>query len=122
MEGLLSVAKEHKLGGSHFTAIGALREGTLGYFDWEKKDYLQIPVNEQVEVLTLAGDISLKDGQPKVHAHLVLGRRDGSTLGGHLLKGIVRPTLEVVIVESPRHMVRTHDVESGLALINLSAT
>ena len=92
----------------------------LGYFDWEKKDYLKIPVHEQMEVLSLVGDIALSEkDEPKVHAHAVLGRSDGTTRGGHLLEGHVRPTLEVMLVESPRHLRRQHDPQSGLALIRL---
>ncbi|HEY7309850.1 MAG TPA: PPC domain-containing DNA-binding protein [Gemmataceae bacterium] len=118
--GLTAFAREKRLSASHFTAIGAFQEAMLGYFDWEKKDYLKIPVHEQMEVLSLVGDIALGEkDEPKVHAHVVLGRSDGTTRGGHLLEGRVRPTLEVMLVESPRHLRRQHDPQSGLALIRL---
>ncbi len=108
------------MAGSHFTAIGAFREATLAYFDWEKKEYRKIPVREQVEVVSLIGDIALApDGSPKVHAHAVLGRPDGAALGGHLMEGHVRPTLEVTLVETPEHLRRKHDPQSGLALIRV---
>jgi predicted DNA-binding protein with PD1-like motif len=82
------------------------------------RDYDKIPVRGQVEVLSLVGDITLTDkGEPKIHVHAVLGRSDGSTRGGHLIEGRVRPTLEVVLIESPRHLRRKHDPETGLALI-----
>ena len=120
MSGLLSFAKAQRLAGSHFTAIGAFQRATVGYFDWNRKDYKKIPVHEQVEVLSLIGDIAESEqGDPKIHAHVVLGRSDGSTLGGHLLDAYVRPTLEVVVEESPAHLRRRHDSESGLALIDL---
>ena len=118
--GLLAFAKEHKLAGSHFTAIGAFSDVTLAYFDWQRKEYKKIPVREQVEVLSLVGDISLKEnGEPEVHAHVVCGKSDSTTVGGHLMEGHVRPTLEVIVMESPRHLQRKHDPESGLALIRL---
>lgn len=117
MSNLIAFAKEQKLGGSRISAIGAFREVTLGYFDWETKNYKHIPVKEQVEVLSLLGDIALEDGEPKVHAHVVVGRADGSTRGGHLVEAHVRPTLEVMIVESPEHLQKQVDPESGLALI-----
>lgn len=120
ISGLTAFAKEKGLAGSHFTAIGGFQEATLGYFNLEKKDYDKIPVREQVEVLSLVGDISLTEkGEPKIHAHVVLGRSDGSTRGGHLVEGHVRPTLEVMLVESPRHLRRKHDPETGLGLIQL---
>jgi predicted DNA-binding protein with PD1-like motif len=120
VSGLTSFAREKGLAASHFTAIGAFQDVTLGYFDWQKKNYQKIPVHEQVEVLSLVGDIALDPrGGPKVHAHVVLGRSDGTTRGGHLLEARVRPTLEVVLVESPSHLQRKQDPESGLALIRV---
>ena len=115
-------AQDHNLSASCFSAIGALQGAVLGYFDWGRKDYDRIEVNEQVEVLSLNGDVALDAaGQPKVHAHTVLGRRDGSTVGGHLMQAHVRPTLEVLLVESPGYLRKRCDPESGLALIDLGA-
>jgi uncharacterized protein len=116
---LTRFAEEHHITAARFTAIGAFSEALLGYFDWQKKDYERIAVAEQVEVLALVGDIALAKGKPKVHAHVVLGKRDASAHGGHLLEARVRPTLEVVLTESPAHLVREHDAQSGLALIRL---
>ena len=116
--GLTAFAKAQKLGAAHFTAIGAFSDVTLGYFDRAKRDYKKIPLHEQVEVLSLLGDVALDKGEPKVHAHVVVGRADGETRGGHLLEAHVWPTLEVVLVESPRHLRKRHDPETGLALID----
>lgn len=112
-------AKENDLAASRFTAIGAFSSATLGYFDWNQKDYEKIAVNEQVEVLSLIGDIALENGISKIHAHVVVGKRDGSAHGGHLLEAYVRPTLEIVLTEAPSYLKRTFDPESGLTLINL---
>ena len=79
--GLLDFARTHDLGGSHFTAIGAFSSLVVGYFDWGKKDYKKIPLNEQVEVLSLVGDIALDGGDPQVHAHVVVGKADGTAHG-----------------------------------------
>lgn len=117
--GLTDFARREALGAAHFTAIGAFRELTLGYFDWETKQYQKIPLREQVEVLSLVGNIVVGDGGPKLHAHVVVGKRDGTAHGGHLLDARVRPTLEVVLAESPRHLRRQHDEQTGLALIEL---
>lgn len=119
VSGLTDFAKREKLGAAHFTAIGAFRELTLGYFDWDSKQYQKIPVREQVEVLSLVGNIVMKDDSPKLHAHVVVGKRDGTAHGGHLIDARVRPTLEVVLAEAPRHLQRRHDEKSGLALIKL---
>ncbi len=117
MAGLKQFAHENNLGAAQITGIGAFREVTLGYFNWEKKEYQKIPVGEQVEVLSLIGDVAQEQGKPRVHVHIVVGRSDGTTRGGHLIEGHVRPTLEVILTESPAHLRKVHDPESGLALI-----
>ena len=68
---LLEFAKQQQLAAARFTAIGAFQELTLGYFDWQKKEYLKIPMKEQVEVLSLAGNVVSTDKGPKLHAHIV---------------------------------------------------
>jgi predicted DNA-binding protein with PD1-like motif len=120
IRGLTRLAEENDLLGAHFTAIGALQRATLLYFDWESKKYQEISIDDQVEVLALTGNISRSDGKPRLHAHVVLGTRDGSARGGHLKEATVRPTLEVVLTEEPEHLRRTYDPETGLALLNLS--
>ena len=118
--GLLDFAKEHKLSAS-LTAIGAFERVTLGFFESEQKDYKKIPINEQVEVMSLVGNITLEEsGEPKVHAHVVVGKRDGTAHGGHLLEAHVRPTLEVILVESPVPLRRKLNAEVGLPLIDLT--
>jgi predicted DNA-binding protein with PD1-like motif len=121
MAGLKRFAQEHGLGASHFTAIGAFSTVTLGYFDRQRREYQQIPIREQVEVLSLLGDVALKDGAPEVHAHVVVGKSDGTAHGGHLLEARVWPTLEVILTESPVHLRRRMDEASGLALIDPDA-
>ena len=118
--GLLAFAKDNNLSASHFTAIGAFERVTLGFFERERKDYKRIAIEEQVEVLSLVGDVALDEGGPKVHAHVVVGKRDGSAHGGHLLEARVWPTLEVILVESPQHLRRKMDEETGLALISFT--
>jgi uncharacterized protein len=116
---LTAFAREQRLAAAHFTAIGAFSEVTLGYFERDRKDYRKIPLREQVEVLSLIGDIALDGEAPKVHAHVVVGRADGTAHGGHLLNARVWPTLEVILAESPHHLRKKLDPETGLALIGL---
>jgi uncharacterized protein len=119
MATLKAFAQEQCIAASHFSAIGAFKSATLGYFDWEKKDYIRIPIDQQVEVLSMVGDITINEGKPNIHAHVVLGRRDGSTCGGHLMEAEVRPTLEVVLTASPAHLERHFDQNAGLPLIRI---
>ncbi len=115
---LTEYATSHQLRGSHFTAIGAFSDAVVAYFDWRSKRYQEIPVAEQVEVLSMIGDIAIAADGPRIHAHVVLAKSDGSAHGGHLVSAHVRPTLEIVLTESPRHLQRRMDPESGLALID----
>ena len=119
VEQLLSFARDNDLGGSSFTAIGAFSDVTVAFFDRQTKDYLPIRIDEQVEVLSLIGNIALTDSGPRVHAHVVVGKSDGTAHGGHLLEAHVWPTLEVILTEWPTHLQRQIDEETRLPLINL---
>lgn len=103
---------------AQISAIGALSDVELKYFDWEKKKYEATVVDEQVEVASLLGDIALSpEGRAALHLHVVIGRRDGAAMAGHLGRAHVRPTLEVIVTEAPAHLRKQYDPESGLALI-----
>jgi predicted DNA-binding protein with PD1-like motif len=118
MRCLEDFAGSERISAAQITGIGALSDAQLNYFDWEQKKYLAIPVREQVEVASLVGDIALApSGKPAVHVHVVLGRRDGAALAGHLAQGHVRPTLELIVTEPPTYLQKVHDPQSGLALI-----
>lgn len=104
---------------AQITAIGALSDVVLRYFDWDAKDYRNIRVREQVEVASLNGDVArAPDGKPAIHIHLVVGKKDGSAMAGHLGEAHVRPTLEVIVTEQPSYLQKVYDRETGLALIS----
>ena len=118
---LKNFAREQHLDASHFSGIGAFSDITLGYFSLDRKDYEKISIKEQVEVLSFLGNVALEKDEPKIHAHVVVGKRDGSAHGGHLIEAHVRPTLELIIEESPQHLRRKFDPETRLALLDLRA-
>ena len=120
-ETLLEFARTNRFSDAHLSAIGAFSEVTLGYFDRQRKTYKPIPVHEQVEVLAFSGNIVQREGKPALHAHVVVGKSDGTAHGGHFLGGKVWPTLEMIVTEMPVALRRSHDEETGLALINLAA-
>lgn len=118
--GLKKLATELKLADSSFKAIGALSSVKLGWFNWETKQYeSSVLLNEQVELLSLIGDIALFDGEPQVHAHVVVGKADGTAHGGHLLEAHIRPTCELVLTESPKHLQKHMDSAAGIPLLKL---
>ena len=118
---LTLLANESGITAASLTAIGAFERATVGWFDMASKSYRKIEVNEQCEVLSAIGDIAVgDDGKPSLHVHIVLGLADGSTRGGHLLTGMVRPTLEVVLTEVPAMLRRKKRADLGIALIDLA--
>ncbi|MBP1296727.1 PPC domain-containing DNA-binding protein [Bradyrhizobium elkanii] len=120
---LTKFANDAKVTAASLTAIGAFERATVGWFDFASKSYRKIEIDEQCEVLCAIGDIATgDDGKASLHVHIVLGLSDGSTRGGHLLAGIVRPTLEVVVTEAPARLRRRKRPELGLALIDPAAT
>ena len=112
--------REQEVEAASLTAIGAFSRAVLGYFQWETKQYKKIPVNEQVEVLSLLGDVAVGDQGPTLHLHAVLGKADGSVVGGHLIEAYVRPTLEVILIQPPSYLRKRKDAETGLALIDIA--
>src|SRR6202051_634189 len=120
-KGLLEFAEQEKLSAASFKAVGALSSVRLGWYSWEsKKIEPSFTLDEQMELLSLIGDVAQKDGKPAVHAHVVIGKKDGTAHGGHLLEAHIRPTCEVVLTESPAHLQKQIDPESGLVLIGLA--
>jgi len=119
VEAITTAVRQHGIRAAQVTGVGGFRSVRLGFFDRARKAYEPIEVDEQVEVLSLLGDIAVADGETVVHAHAVLGRRNGSTVGGHLLAGEVWPTLEVIVTEVAPELARRTDPETGLALIHL---
>jgi predicted DNA-binding protein with PD1-like motif len=111
--------REQEVEAASLTAIGAFSRAVIGYFEWETKQYKKIPVDEQVEVLSLLGDVAVGDQGPTLHLHTALGKADGSVVGGHLIEAYVRPTLEVILIQPPSYLRKRKDPETGLALIDI---
>jgi uncharacterized protein len=120
---LTRFANETAISAASLTAIGAFERATVGWFDFSTRKYKRIEVNEQCEVLSAIGDIATgDDGKASLHIHIVLGLSDGSTRGGHLLEGTVRPTLEVVLTETAAKLRRKKRADLGIALIDIDTT
>lgn len=108
VQGLTKYVTEKGIETASFTAIGGFGHTRLGFFNRATRGFDEIAVHQEpVEVLSLSGDILTSDDAAlTVHGHVVVGRRDGSTAGGHLLVGEVDPILIVTLVEledSPEH-------------------
>jgi predicted DNA-binding protein with PD1-like motif len=98
---LIRFAQENHLGSSSINGIGALSGAQVGWFDWKTKSYKPAtPINEQAEVLSMIGDISMQNGTPVLNLHLVVRRQDGTAYGGHLFTAHANPALEVILRET----------------------
>jgi uncharacterized protein len=116
--GLLVFAQKYRVTSAHFTAIGGLSSATLAWYDPQRKMFKKIPIDGQVEVASMIGDIALYQGKPVVHAHMVVATSDGTAHGGHVLAAYVSPTLEVMVTVDPVAMQKRFDPENGLTLID----
>jgi predicted DNA-binding protein with PD1-like motif len=118
LSGLTDFAIAHHIGDAHLTAIGAASSGTLAWLDITQKNYRRIPVTQQVEILSLIGDIATFNDKPVVHVHAVLGKQDGSTVGGHVFELNINPTLEVFLTVNNTTLKKKLDEPSGMKLID----
>jgi len=118
LSGLTDFAAKYQVADAHFTGIGAISSATTAWLDLEKKMYRPTVTNEQVEVLSLIGDIAAFNGKPVVHMHVILGRRDGTTVGGHVWELNVNPTVEVFLAANTTPLAKRPDPDSGLKLID----
>lgn len=113
-------ATEKQIRGGRFAGIGAVERATIAWWSWETKEYENRELDEQCEIASLIGDIAILDGQPKIHAHVVLGRRrNNEAVAGHLVRGVVRPTLEIDLVVYDADLVRKNDAETRLPLLSI---
>ena len=112
-------AKRESVTAARLTGIGAFSHATLAALNHDTKKYEAFPVNQQVELLSLVGDIALRDGAPLLHAHAVVGHRDGSVAGGHLIMGRVWPTLELFVDVYPYQLQKVLEADVGIATMDL---
>ena len=118
LEAMQQFLSEMRVASATFYGIGGFRRATLAYYDMEAKRYLPIEVDEQVEVVSLIGNVATYQAAPRIHAHCAVGHRDGHVTGGHLLAAVVRPTLELVVEELAADLRRSDRPEIGIPLLD----
>jgi predicted DNA-binding protein with PD1-like motif len=118
---IAAFASDHHVVDAHFSAIGAVRDPEVAWFDESRKEFKAMSLHEQMEVLTLSGNITVGvDGRPVVHTHLALARSDGQSWGGHLIEATASPTLELYVTTYPEPLRKRLDPATGLQLIDPS--
>jgi uncharacterized protein len=118
-DSLVRLAAREGIGFAAFSGLGAVRSASVAYYNVETRAYETLDVEEQLEVTSLVGNVSIRDGQPFVHAHANLGRRDLSVFGGHLMAAVAHSTLEIWVTTQADRVERLPDEETGLALLEL---
>lgn len=118
IEQLTHYLEQRHITAARFSAIGGFREVELKYFNMETKQYEQRKVEQQVEVVSLIGNVALVDGKPYIHAHVVVGTHDYQSIDGHLGEGVVEPTLEVFLTQLDGTLVRQKDPRTGLEALH----
>lgn len=115
---LTRIVEEKQIQGGHISAIGALKNAELGFYELEKQDYHRKTFDKgDFELVSLNGNISLKDGSPYVHAHAALGKEDFTMIGGHLFEADVAVTAEIYITPFGLMPERELNKEIGLATL-----
>src|SRR5258707_3839035 len=120
MSGLTDFARQNKVASASFTAIGAFSHATVAWFDDARKEFRLIPIKQQVELVSMIGDIALVNDQPAVHTHVALASSDGTVRGGHVINAFVFPTLELFMTVYPKALHKQLDDATGLKLIDPS--
>lgn len=114
---LKNFLKKEKIQGGWFWGIGALTNVEIAYYDLGKEKYLVKKFKEKLEVLSLTGNIAIAKNDRLTHAHIVLGRKNFSVIGGHLISGAVGGTLEVLL-DANFKLSKKSDKETGLPLLS----
>ncbi len=121
IESMTRFAREQEITAAQISGIGAVSGVTLGYFDLTRREYNRKKFDGVYELLNLAGNISLVDGEPFVHAHIVLANPDYQVIGGHLFEAEVAVTVEIVLRVFPQKINRKFDPEVNLKLWDLGS-
>lgn len=114
---LLAWCKENNITGATFTGLGAADQLEVAYYHLPSKTYERHTVDDEVEILSLTGNLGTLEGTKMLHIHGVFGRRDLSTFGGHLFKLRVSGACEIHLTLLPESLERSFDEVTGLNLL-----
>jgi len=112
-------AVENRIGAGVFEGIGSLNTVKLGHYDFHTKNYKFEVFSEDLEILSLSGNIATMNKAPLPHAHVTLGKNDFSVIGGHLDEGSFANMVEIGFSSISGKLVKSRDDEVGLNLLQL---
>ena len=117
LEELTAICKEKDITLGKVEALGAVQKARLGFYNQDAKEYSFFEIDKNLEITNLTGNISLRDGESMVHAHITLSDSDGKAFGGHLAPGTIVFACEFIItvLDGPQ-LLRGMDEQTGLPL------
>ncbi|MBR5176004.1 MAG: DNA-binding protein [Bacteroidales bacterium] len=116
---LMAFCEEQNILAGEITGIGAVNHAVLRFLDPATKKYVDKVFEEQMEISSLVGNISEKDGKPYLHLHANFGRRDYTVIGGHLLSCVLNGACELVVKRFHCKLGRRFEPSLGLNLYDL---
>ena len=120
LQSLRQFATTKRLSASLLEGIGSLNKVKLGHYDFKTREYKYETFEDDLEILNLSGNIASMNRQPLAHAHVTLGRRDFSVIGGHLDEGSAANMVEIGLWKLPGKLLKAKDEAVGLNLLQLA--
>ena len=113
------LARMESIPSAFISALGAVNDVTLAFYDTMTRSYVETRLTQELEVASMTGNIAWLSDEPVVHLHGVVSRRDGTTAAGHIMRGIVSVTLEVMVLVQADRIHRRKVPAVGLNLLDL---
>jgi predicted DNA-binding protein with PD1-like motif len=120
MDSLKVFAHSENIRSASVSGIGAVGNACIGLYDTEAHRYIQNTFKKDMEIVSLLGSISEKDGEVYLHLHIGLADETGAMVGGHLTRAVVSGTCEIWIALTGGPVLRRYDPGIGLNRMEFS--
>ena len=100
------------------SAIGAVNHVVVGVYRVDEQKYVANTFDGVMELTSLMGNITEKDGEPYLHLHATFGDLTGKVIGGHLNEAVGSATCELFVRKVEGHVGRRLDPETGLNIFD----
>ena len=119
VKSVLDLAEKENIKFAEVSAIGAVNKVTMGLYNLDEKQYHQKTFNEPLELTSLLGNITRKDGKPYVHLHANFANEDCVVFGGHLNEAYISATCEMFVRTMGGEMGRAVCEKTGLNIFDI---
>ena len=119
IDNLLKACSSENVKLATLSGIGSVREVNLGFYDFNKKSFVKKSFSQQMEVVSLIGNVTILGKDPYIHAHISLSDKNFNCIGGHFYDGVVNATLEIILQKIDGEVLREESREIGLNVFHL---